>query len=263
MRHASTFVEDSQASELVDYALSRFELHIEDDFGDGLWNDWLYVSNDINRNIAGFIWSALGSPLSETRWKACHAVKKLADFGCVKVLNSLIEWLENDQVEAFGSNQYPFYNLHARQYLLLALCRVSIDNPKILVGYKEKFRKYSHLEPHVLIQKFASKIALNIERTIPGTYSRGETSRFEEVGKSKLGAKKEKYGFRTESYLHERGEVDTDIDRYFGWDFDQYWYKPLGEVFGVSGEQVQELCANVIVNDWGVVTKTGYLYKTL
>ncbi|RED92435.1 ATP-binding protein [Marinoscillum furvescens] len=258
VRHASSFIDTSQASELTDYALSRFELHIEDDFGDGSWNEWLFVSNDENRNIAGFIWSALGSPHSETRWKACHTVKKLADFSCTKVLNSLIEWMEHDQVDAFGSNKFPFYNLHARQYLLLALCRVSIDNPEILVDYKEKFQKYSQMEPHVLIQKFASETALNIEKAIPGTYSSGETFSFEGVGRSKCKARNEEYGYRIDSYLHQSGEVDTGIDHHFGWDFDQYWYKPLGEVFGVPSKQVQELCANVIVKEWSHETKSGY-----
>ncbi|MEQ9467421.1 MAG: hypothetical protein RLN88_08420 [Ekhidna sp.] len=258
VRHAASFVNADIASDLTHYALSRFELHIEDDFGDGPWGKWLHVSSDINNNIAGFIWSALGSPLSETRWRACHTVKKLADFGCTKVLNSLIEWMEHDLVEAYGSNQYPFYNLHARQYLLIALCRVSIDNPEILVDYKEKFQKHSQFESHVLIQKFSSEIALNIEKATPGTYSSGEISSFEDVGKSKHEVRKKEYGYRTDSYLHQSGEVDTDIDRHFGWDFDEYWYKPLGEVFGIPGKQVQDLCAEVIVKEWGLGTKSGY-----
>ncbi|MEQ8474509.1 MAG: hypothetical protein RIC35_25145 [Marinoscillum sp.] len=258
VRHASTFIDASQACELVDYSLSRLELHFEDDFGDGPWNKWLHVPSDINKNIAGFIWSALGSPHSETRWNACHAIKKLADFDCNKVLNSLIEWLEHDQVDAFGSNQYPFYNLHARQYLLIALCRVSIECPETLVDYKEVFLKYSQLEPHVLIQKFASEIALNVEKAIPGTYSSTHTTNFKAVSKSKYEVREEEYGYRTDSYLHQRGEVDTEIDHHFGWDFDRYWYEPLGEVFGIPGEQVQDLCANVIVKKWGHGTKSGY-----
>ncbi|QCK15228.1 ATP-binding protein [Mangrovivirga cuniculi] len=258
VQHASAFIDASQAANLLDYALSRFEIHIEDDFGDGPWNKWLHVSDDIDRNIAGFIWSSLGSPRSETRWKACHVIKKLADFGCANVLKSLLEWLEYDQVDAFGSKKYPFYNLHARQYLLIAFSRVSIDAPEVLVDYKGKFQKYSHLEPHVLIQKFASEIALNIEKAIPGTYSCREISNLEGVGKSKFKAKKEKYGYRTDSYLHQKGEVNTNIEFNFGWDFDEYWFKPLGEVFGVPGKQIQDLCADVVYNKWGLETKTGY-----
>lgn len=258
VRLASTFVNESDACDLTNYALSRFELHIEDDFGDGPWSEWLHVSNDMSKNIAGFIWSALGSPQSKSRWNACHAVKKLADFNCTKILDSLIEWLERSKVDAFGSNQFPFYNLHARQYLLIALCRVSIDHPSMLVSYKKIFLKYARLEPHILIQKFAAEIALNIEKTTPRTYSSEETSSLKAIGKSKHETKKEDYRYRKDSYLHEKGQVDTTIDYHFAHDFDRYWYEPLGDIFGVTSKQIQDLCANVIVTEWKLGTKTGY-----
>lgn len=257
-RQASTFIEASDASDLVDYALSRFELHIDDDFGDGPWSKWLHVSNDINKNIAGFIWSALGSPRSETRWNACHVIKKLADFNCSQVLDSLVEWLEHNKVDAFGSNQFPFYNLHARQYLLIALCRASVEHPTLLIGYKQIFFKYAQLKPHILIQKFSAEIALNIEKAIPGTYNSEEATFLKGVGKSNKETTKGKYGYQVNSYLHVQGQVDTAIDYHFGWDFDRYWYEPLGDVFGVPGKQIQYLCANVIVKEWKLGTMRGY-----
>lgn len=258
VRKASTFVNASQAGDLADYALSRFELHIESDFGDGPWDEWLHVSNEMYKNIAGFVWSALGSPRSKTRWNACHTVKKLGDFDCKQVLSSLIEWLEHDKVDAFGSNQFPFYNLHARQYLLIALCRISVDHPALLAGYKQIFLKHSQFESHILIQKFSAEIALNIEKAIPGTYSNTEISFLNGIGISKQERREEKYGYRTDSYLDSKGEVDTGIDFHFGWDFDRYWYEPLGEVFGVPEKQIQDLCANVIVKEWELGTDSGY-----
>jgi hypothetical protein len=258
IEHASTFIKSSDSCDLVDYALSRFELHIEDDFGDGLWDKWLHLSNDISRNIAGFIWSALGSPHSKTRWSGCHVVKKLADFNCILALNSLLDWLKHNNVDAFGSNQYPFYNLHARQYLLIALRRVSVDQPSLLIANKEVFVNYAQLEPHVLIQKFSADIALNIEKAIPETYSKSKTSLLKEIGKSKQQTRNEEYGYKVNSYLHERGLIDTSLDYNFGWDFDRYWYEPLGNVFGVSGKQIQDICANVIIHDWKQETEGGY-----
>lgn len=258
IQHASTFIYPSDACELTDYALSRFELHIDEDFGDGLWDEWLHVSNDIMRNIAGFIWSALGSPRSSTRWNACHVIKKLADYNCTQVLDLLIEWLEHNEVDAFGSKHFHFYNLHARQYLLIALCRASADYPALLVRYKNIFFKYAQFEPHILIQKFSAEIALNIEKAIPGTYSSSEASSLSGIGKSKQKIKKGKYGYQVDSYLHKIGHVDTTLDFHFGWDFDRYWYEPLGKVFGISGDQIEDLCANVIAKEWKLSLKTGY-----
>ncbi|MDO6517790.1 hypothetical protein [Zobellia uliginosa] len=258
VEQASTFVNESDSCELIDYALSRFELHIEDDFGDGPWDKWLHVSNDINKNIAGFIWSALGSPISQSRWRACHVIKKLADFNCTQILDCLIDYLNNNNVGAYGSNQFPFYNLHARQYLLIALGRVSVDHPVLLIDYKNVFVKYAQLEPHILIQKFSADIALNIEKSIPETYGAVEISSLKEVGKSQKETRTEEYGYKVNSYFHEKGLVDTTLDYNFAYDFDRYWYEPLGDVFGVSGNQIQEICANIIVEDLQPETERGY-----
>lgn len=260
VRHAAEFIQPQEASNLTDYALARFELHVENDFGDGPWEEWLHVSSDIETNIAGFIWSALGSPRSETRWRACHVVKKLGDFNCTFVLDALIEWSKLDQVRAFGSKQFPFYNLHARQYLLIALARVSIDHPSLLIPYKEVFANYAQSTPHILIQHFAAKLGMSIEEAKNGTYISQELSALRQVSEPKQGIKKEDYDYRIDSYLHSRGEVDTTLDFFFGWDFDQYWFQPLGGVFGVSAKQIKELCANVIVKEWGLTEQTGY-YK--
>jgi hypothetical protein len=260
VRHAAEFIQPQAASNLTDYALTRFELHVKNNFGDGPWEEWLHVSSDVETNIAGFIWSALGSPRSETRWRACHVVKKLGDFNCTFVLDALIEWSKLDKVRAFGSKQFPFYNLHARQYLLIALTRVSIDHSNLLIPYKEVFVKHAQSTPHILIQYFAAKLGMSLEEANNGTYSSQELSVLRQVGEPKIGINKEDYDYQIDSYLHSRGKVNTTLDFFFGWDFDQYWFQPLGGVFGVSAKQIKELCANIIVKEWGLTEQTGY-YK--
>lgn len=258
VRQAATFVSTDQASVLADFALSRFELHIDAEFADGPWDEWLEVSNDMNHNLAGFIWSALGSPRSETRWKACHVVKTLADFNCTQLFDSLVEWLKHDKVSAFGSHRFPFYNLHARQYLLIAFSRVSVDHPGLLAGYKDVFLIYALTDPHVLIQKYSAEIALRIEMGVPETYNSTEIQSLKKVGKSEFEPIVKERGDFIDSYLHKLGKVDTSLDHHFGWDFERYWYQPLGEVFGVSEKQIEELCANLIVKEWKLGKKTGF-----
>ena len=258
VRHAASFVSSDIASDLTHYALSRFELHIADELGDGPWASWLNVSNDINHSIAGFLWSALGSPRTEMRWRACHAVKKLADFKCPSILDSLMNWMELDTVNAFGCNQYPFYRLHARQYLLIAVSRISVDHPLLLKEYKQVFINIAKLEEHALIQKLSTTIALNLEKQVPGTYSTAEKSVLEGVGKAKQTIIGEKYSFKVDSYLHTQGLVDTTLDYHFGIDMDDYWFAPLGRVFGVPSGQIAQLCADVIVNEWQLGSDWGY-----
>jgi hypothetical protein len=254
----SSYISEQDASELIDYSLSRFELHIGEDFGDGAWSKNLQVISGASTNVAGFIWSALGSPRAAVRWNAAHCVRKLADFNCTDIIDALVFWLNQDKVGAFGHNKFPFYNLHARQYLLIAFARIAIEKPSILRKHSDLFLQYALSQHHVIIQKFASDIIVEIENSFPGTYETEILVAVKNVGKSDLPGQVENYQYSTDSYWHKQGKIETGIDFHFGWDFDRYWYEPLGDVFGVPGEQIQDLAANLIVKEWGLGEKSGY-----
>lgn len=256
----TTFITPQQATDLLDFALTRFELHIDDEYADGCWDNWLNPLDDMSMGFAGFVWSALGSPRTETRWRAAHCVRRLAEIGCEPEIDALIQWMESDSVNAFGSHKFPFYNLHARQYLLIALARASIDNPQILKHHHTVFSLHA-LEnaPHILIQKFSAEIAFNIEKIFPNTYSRDIVEQLHQVCVSQLPTKEmDDSRDELESYWHIKGEVDTSLKLYHGYDFNRYWFDPLGGVFGISGNQVEELATEVVVNEWCVDTDGSF-----
>ena len=256
----STFISPQQATDLLDFALTRFELHIDDEYADGCWTNWLNPPEDMSVAFAGFVWSGLGSPRAEMRWRAAHCARRLAEIGCEREIDGLIQWMERDSVDAFGSHKFPFYNLHARQYLLTALARVSIDNPQILRRYHAIFAQHALATmPHILIQKFSVEIALNIEKAFPNTYSRDVVEQLHQVGVSQIPIKQmDGYDDTVDSPWHIRDEVDTELKFYHGWDFERYWFEPLGDVFGISGKQVEELATEVVINEWCVDTDGSF-----
>lgn len=256
----SPFISPQEATELLDFALARFELHIDNQYADGPWAEWLDPPKEIVTAFTGLIWSALGSPRAEIRWRAAHCVRRLAEFGCETEIDALVQWMERGRVDAFGGYNFPFYNLHARQYLLIALARVSVDNPQTIKRHSEIFARIALKDmPHVLIQRYAGQIAINIENAFPGTYEDNVAEQLHQVGVSQLPVHvSKKHGDRVESYWHKRGEVDKNLKFYHGYDFDRYWYEPLGEVFGISAKQVEELATQVIINDWHVEKDGSY-----
>lgn len=256
VRIASSLVTPSDAKSVLDYSMLRFELHIDPDFGDGLWTDWLETKRGTDHGIAGYIWSALGSPFRKMRWKAAHAVVKLADFNYTEIFKYLVEWLASDEVGAFGSHQYPFYRLHAKQYLLIAFSRISLTSPQTLKEFRDLFFNSAVKQKHIIFQIAAAQTAKNIEAAFPGTYSEEELEEIKKVGVP-IGKLHEKYNFATDSYWHANGEVPMDLDSHFGWDFERYWFDPLGRIFGVPENQVKDLVANVVINDWKI-TDGGY-----
>jgi hypothetical protein len=257
---ASSLISPQEATDLLGFALTRFELHIDDEYADGCWADWLDPPGDMRMGFAGFVWSALGSPRAEVRWRAAHCVRRLADIGRKREIDALIQWMERDSVGSFGSHRFPFYNLHARQYLLIALARISVDDPKILRHHHLVFSHHAlEAMSHVVIAKFSAEIALNIEEAFPNTYSSDVVEQLRGVGVSRLPVKQiDGCEHKLESYWHARGEVDTSLEFYHGYDFERYWFEPLGEVFGVSGKQVAELATEVVVNEWDVDTDGSF-----
>lgn len=258
---ASEFITTEEANNLLEFALSRFELHIDPDYGDGPWSQWLMPPVDMKSSFTGFIWSSLGSPKASIRWRAAHSVRRLADAQCIEEIDSLIEWMEKDSVDSFGSHTFPFYNLNARQYLLISLVRISIDNPKILLPYSNIFYKHAlQFSLHILIQKTAADIGLNIENAFPGTYPKEVIESFHKVGKSLLNKLElERFGETRDSYWHANKKIDTNLDFYHGYDFDSYWFEPLGRVFGISSKQVEDLATDVVINQWKIGLDGGHI----
>ncbi|MGV8830027.1 MAG: hypothetical protein ACWA6U_17095 [Breznakibacter sp.] len=251
-------IKPEEARDLLDFALSRFELHIDEDFGDGKWLDWLTVPSNINKSIAGFIWSALGSPRSEDRWDAAHTVRMLAELNCIELVDELNNWMQHDKVDALGSIKFPFYNLHARLYLFIAFARVSLNKPELLISYKDLFIKHAFGEPHILNQKYAVEIAINLSKFSVNIYNDETLDKLKTFGKSKMPIIEMNYNDRVDSYWHINDEVETEYDFHFAYDFDQYWFEPLSNVFGLPNKQVEDIAAHTILKEWGINTKSGY-----
>ena len=249
-------LDTQQARKLLDFSLSRFELHIEDSFGDGKWSSWLETPNVSNMTIAGFIWSAMGAPSSEIRWKAVHCVRLLGENGCQSEISSLINWLQKETVGAFGSNVFPFYYLHAKLYLLIAFARLSKENPELFI---KDFSVFSNIAlssiPHVLMQIHAKRIALNIESAYANTYDRTTLDSLKKIGISPFDKKSVENKSRI---FHEEGNAKSDIKFYHGYDFCRYWFEPLGRIFGMSEKQIEKLATMVIVDEWKIENDGSY-----
>ncbi|GAA3922680.1 ATP-binding protein [Chitinophaga oryziterrae] len=242
-------LEAQQAVQVASYCLERFELHMEAEFGDGPWAEWLYPHSTPIRNIANLIWSVLGSPKSSERWCAAHCVRTLADFNCTSELEELIQCLPGENIGAFGGQGYIFYHLHAKQFLLMAFASISHKYPAQLKQHVSIFSNIALTQEHILIQTAAKDTALTLEMYFPGSIDLPVLQSLNDVGKP-VEVKIVERGYMTESVLHQEGSIDTTLKFDFDWDFDRYWFDPLADVFCISEAQVEQIATEVIINDW-------------
>lgn len=247
-----------QANAVLDFGLHRFELHIEPEFADGPWAEWLRPPAEIHDAFTGMIWSALGAPPAGMRWQAAHCVLRLAQGGCQREIDSLVGWFDRSDIGPFGVRGFPFYQLHAQLYLLIAFARAATDETSCLLPHASWLVRIAlHGLPHVLLRKYAARTALTIERDRPGTLDPDHVARLHEVGESILERRRVDRDITLSTPWHERGEVQ-DLKFHFAWDFDRYWFEPLGRVFGIRPREVMDLAREAAVRFVGVDQKEEF-----
>ncbi|HWQ91035.1 MAG TPA: hypothetical protein VN673_05135, partial [Clostridia bacterium] len=256
VRNVSNHLTSTDAETVLDFALSRLEKHIPEDFGDGPWANWLNTADKTSEVLAGFMWAALGSPHSGIRWQAAHAVRRLAENQCEAEIGSLVSLLTTREPGPFVSPRLPFYYFHAKLYLLIALARIALDYPHLLKSHASVFANIA-LDglPHVLIQGKAAEIALSISRAYPRLYSKPFQRRLKGVGISPFPIKNPKSAHQRFS----AGKARNELRYHFALDFDRYWFQPLADVFGASNENVMTSADLVVAREFNVQLGQGYV----
>lgn len=258
--HSAKLLRSTEARQVLGFALSRFEVHVDPASGDGPWQEQLRPPTAMTDAIAELIWSALASPYSSTRWQAIHVVRRLVSCGCSSEVSTLVVCYDTGGAKAFRSEKFPFYLLHARLYLLVGLARAAQESPQELIRHRAFFVRVAvDSEPHILLQHFARESALALERASPGTYPHETLSRLAAVNSSPFPILP-----RTEKDKHEitpwhlNGELAKAPAVNFGIDFPPYWFDPLARVFGLKGSDVCSLVGISAVNDLGVPSDEEY-----
>ena len=244
-----------QALDALDFGLGLFDEALDENDGDGPWTTTLEPSSDINEAIAGYIWAALAAPQANLRWEAAHVVRGLCALDRRAVLNHLIEFARSALGGPFADSRLHFYHLHGRQWLMIALARAAIDNPAILVPYKDFFIRFALKdEPHVLIRHFGAKAALTLAENGSLGLDEDIVTRLASVNSSILPVKSSNRYRR----ISQSGDWGSGTKRFsFGYDISRYWFESLGKCFAKNSSDIEREAEKVICDDWGL-SENGY-----
>lgn len=245
---ASTALTPEQAKDALAFGLDRLEPVLKEDDGDGEWREALAPPTDIHRAVAAFLYTMLASPEADTRWRAAHAVRRLCRFGDTQIVAMLVDLLPVEELPAFTDAALPFYALHARLYLLIALARAAEEAPEVLVPHVwELVRWACDGTPHVLIREFAARAALAVERHRPRVLDRDAVDSLTNINTSPFSAEPRKYG--ESGWSHKAAETFNRFT--FDYDFDRYWLGALGDAFNLPQAEIVERAGKWIVDHWG------------
>jgi hypothetical protein len=129
---------------------------------DGVWKEGLYPKSGETDIAVGLVWLTLGSPSAAYRWRAAHSIRSFARFGKWEVIDALIGRFYSTDAHPYQAPELPFYFLHARLWLLIAIARVAMDHPQNVAKYADALKAVAldKSTPHVLLRHFAAQALL-------------------------------------------------------------------------------------------------------
>jgi hypothetical protein len=242
------------AKSVLSWILPRLSSTLREDLGDGPWRENLLPPRSAEETLSGFLWSAFGHPDKRTRWRAAHAVRRLVRLGQPGIIHALIRRLEDQHCLPFRKDGHPFYWLSARLWLFILLDRLAREAPEAIYPHADLIA-HEALEPevpHALIRHFAKRAALVLAEHKPLLYSASQladlrkvcTSPYDMISTDRTSA---------QSIHRERNARKERKERFSFDSMDTlpYWYDPLGEIFGVSAQDIATAAEDWICDKWG------------
>lgn len=234
----------------LQYGLSLFDRALSEDDGDGNWTSHLAPPNKTSESLAGYVWAALGAPQAAVRWQAAHVVRALCKFGEQDVLAQLRRLASGGTGGPFTDARLHFYDLHARQWLLIAVARAALESPSSLSGWADYLVEVSlRGEPHVVIRHFASTAALALSRGGHVLLNQSTINDLERVNAPALPV------VHFKRFEHRRKGVPNDQRAkrfHFGYDMSRYWFEALSDRFALTAPEIEIEVEKVICDEWQV-----------
>ncbi|CAO3401681.1 hypothetical protein [Azospirillum palustre] len=239
--------------------LSLTDAKLPAEVGDGPWTPSFVVPSNETALVAGLIWSRLGHSGAAMRWRAAHAVRRFAALGRFEVIDYLVILAGTDSALPFVDAKLPFYVLHARLWLLIALARIAKDNASPLVRHRDYLERiaFSIDFPHVVMREFALMALRAVAPLLAPTRRDALTARLATANRSPWPhAPRADY---TEFRYLPRPDGSPRTDHAFSLDYDfrKYQVERLCHVFSCPGWQVEDRI-NVIVKGWDSTIRGMY-----
>jgi len=249
--HLANTLDTEPAGGVFDALANLFEdLASSDTSSDGPYESLPGPPVDSASCVAGVIWAALGDMANESRWRAAHAVLLLVRLGCKDELDALVRFAGGtERVAPFLDARFPFYSLHARMWLLLALARAAKEpNAATLTGFTTWLTGVVRGPYHAVNQVLAQRALIELSErdliALEGADADVLTSRVV-ADWVELEYKERHDRPNPLAYGEEDDNAELERHRRFFFDFEQYWCWSVAEIFGSTEKDIARRAAQV------------------
>ena len=207
---------------------------IPKEVGDGPWRDGLAIENDAAAVAASLVWARLGHFRAAARWRAAHAIRRLSAAGRADIIGLIVNHYDRETAGAFGSDALPFYQMHARMWLLIALARVAKDDPATVLPHRAILEgvAFNTEYPHVAMRDFAAQALTSLLPLLEAGDALELGGRLTAVNTSPF-AHAPREGFGVDFHQNRPEDKPRSEDEFhLDYDFEKYQATRLSDTFG-------------------------------
>ena len=209
------------------------------------------IPDDTTEAISRFLYALMSDIDTRIRWKAAHALRRLAFLGCVDIFNTVVSQSNRVEDKAFRDPSSPYYFLAAKLWLTISLYRISAETPEVFNSCKAELIELATSADlmHVGIREYAKRTLLQLVSEGVISLTSSEDTQLNQVNIAQKGQVAEK----NNTYR----SFDDSQDNIRRFQFDEmdtipYWYNDILRIFPtVSQNQLLEIAERWILDKWG------------
>jgi hypothetical protein len=248
-----TYLNPTQAADLACWYLNRLVSRIPDQ--DRELSQYVSaIPISANEGVARFVFAFMGDYDTRLRWRAAHAVRRLARLGQKETLTHLSEQYDRQDDPIFRDSQLPFYWLAARLWWTIAWDRIALESAvsASVAGTALRDVALNDSFPHVLIRSFAANACEKLIQSGQLVIRDDERAVLAGVAKTPLP--------RQQQIQPKPSIREVDDGKRFSFnslDTLPYWYRPIVECFAnPSMSRFLTVAERWIVDEWGFGDET-------
>jgi hypothetical protein len=211
--------------------------------------------------IGRYLFAMLSDCDVRVRWRASHAIRRLAQYGQIDLLNALTEVYERQVETTFRISTAPFYWLAARLWLMIAFYRIAVETPSALANFGPFIFEISvtNVLPHVLIRAFAKDAAHELVNRGILKLSQEQLEMLDRANTGGVPRKESSNPYGHDSSSSPSTEESPRRFQFDSMDTLPYWYTPAVRVFAdLSLAEFTGVAETWIVDRWNAPTERQY-----
>jgi hypothetical protein len=247
----------ADAATLLDWYAPRLENRIP--LNDRASFDASDIPEERDDAIARLLFAQFGDIDTRLRWRAAHALRRLARLGVRGVVEATINIKDRTSDKSFRDPTAPFYFLAAKLWLAMTLSRIGAETPSALANAKAALLQLATDAnlPHVVIREHAKRALMLLAQAGSITLSQAEQTALADVNAVKKGHEPASKGGPSGRYAQR--EESGCVFKFDQMDTVPYWYDRVTRMFpGISHVEFLRMAERWIMQQWGAPAEANY-----